>query len=41
MHRGDVFQVVRLVQHQAAVRGQDGRFLPVVGYHAHREIGRE
>ena len=41
VHRRDVFQMVRLVEHEPAVRRQDGRLLPVVGHHAHREIGCE
>ncbi len=41
MHRGHVLEVVRLVEHQPAVRRQHRRLLPVVRRHAHREIGRE
>ena len=41
MGRGDVLQVMRFVEHQAAIGRQHGGLEPVVGRDPHREIGRE
>ena len=41
VHGRNVFQVVRLVEHEAAIRREHRRLLPVVRRHAHREIRRE
>ena len=41
MRRGDVLQVVRFVQHEAAVGRQHRGLEPVIRRHTHREIGRE
>ena len=41
VRRGDVLEMMRLVEHQPAVGRQDRGLLPVIGRDPHREVARE